>query len=162
MDSPSFKDLIIQEDDEKFTDFRWSFFTWLLDIDDESLAKIKKSSDSKHIRLVLFTQKILLKVSCNIICNEILIFILFFVKQNQLITHHEADVILLTESDSQTKSNVYVPKNRPPPPMPNDRFPSYVGIDWVITAHKYTIAFELVCHCLEMCGLRNETVTIFV
>lgn len=40
------------------------------------------------------------------------------------------------------------------------RFPNHVEVDWIHVTHKYTIAFELVCHCLELCGLRKETVRI--
>lgn len=73
---------------------------------------------------------------------------------------HEADVLLLIEFYGQNKSNVYVPKSyRPPPPKPTWRYPNYVEIAWLQTAHKYTIAFELICHCFEICGLRNETVS---
>lgn len=82
--------------------------------------------------------------------------IIYLVEQNEFITTDEARIILQTESDGQSKSNVYGPEN--PPPIPDDNFPRYIEIDWVLKAHKYTIAFELVCHCLELCGLRKETV----
>lgn len=83
----------------------------------------------------------------------------YVVEQNDFITTHEAEIIQRTESDGQSKGNVYKPKRFcPPPPLPNDNFPRYVELDWVITAHKYTIAFELICHCLELCGLGKETV----
>lgn len=36
----------------------------------------------------------------------------------------------------------------------------FIDRTWIQTAHKYTIAFESVCHCLELCGLRKETVNI--
>lgn len=38
--------------------------------------------------------------------------------------------------------------------------PHHIDGSWIQTAHKYTIAFESVCHCLELCGLRKETVSI--
>lgn len=44
--------------------------------------------------------------------------------------------------------------------LPNRRDPYFLDRAWIQTAHKYTIAFESVCHCLELCGLRNETVSL--
>lgn len=76
-----------------------------------------------------------------------------------MISPHEADILLLTELDGRSKGNVYMPRNFcPPPPMPDTHYPSFVDISWVQIAHKYTIAYELICHCLELCGLRKETV----
>lgn len=75
-----------------------------------------------------------------------------------MISNHEAEVILKTEMEGQSKNNSYRPTNCPPPPMPKQEFPNYIKLNWVLTAHKYTITFELVCHCLELCDLRKETV----
>lgn len=38
--------------------------------------------------------------------------------------------------------------------------PNFIDAAWIQAAHKYTIAFESVCHCLELCGLRKETVSV--
>lgn len=38
--------------------------------------------------------------------------------------------------------------------------PHFIDCAWIQIAHKYTIAFESICHCLELCGLRKETVSI--
>lgn len=81
-------------------------------------------------------------------------------KKHQFISTQVADIILLTELDGNSRSNTYRPKNvrLPPPTMPNWKLkhstPSSIQM-----AHKYTITFELVCHCLELCGLRKETVS---
>lgn len=80
-------------------------------------------------------------------------------KQNRLIAECDADLVFQTEIDGQKMTGTKPWLNKK-----DDRFPEYVDIDWVLIAHKYTIAFELICHCLEMCGLRDETVnfvTIF-
>lgn len=36
----------------------------------------------------------------------------------------------------------------------------FIDRAWIQIAHKYTITFESVCHCLELSGLRKETVSI--
>ncbi|XP_055326138.1 uncharacterized protein LOC129579974 [Sitodiplosis mosellana] len=138
---PTLNDLIIEEDNQQFAEPRWSLLQWLLDLDGKDITSIKKACDSKYIRIVLITLKFLLS--------------------HAIISTHEADILMLTESDGRSKNNVYVPKSfRPPPPMPNWRHPEYVAMSWVQTAHKYTIAFDLVRHCLELCGLRRETDSI--
>lgn len=43
--------------------------------------------------------------------------------------------------------------------LPTRRDPYFMDRAWIQTAHKYTIAFESVCHCLELCGLGKETVS---
>lgn len=66
-----------------------------------------------------------------------------------------------TEKTSETKDSVNTPNpNRSPPPMPDNRSPGDINVFWIQTAHKYTITFELICHCLELCGLRKETVSM--
>ncbi|XP_055320075.1 uncharacterized protein LOC129577310 [Sitodiplosis mosellana] len=40
-------------------------------------------------------------------------------------------------------------------PTKHDR--NFIDLEWIQVAHKYTIAFEAICHCLELCGLRKET-----
>lgn len=62
---PSVKELIVDENDEQFTDLRWSLFQWLINSDAETISKIRTSSDSKYIRIVRFTLKLLLSVSKN-------------------------------------------------------------------------------------------------
>lgn len=80
-------------------------------------------------------------------------------KQKQHITDVHAEMILLTEQKDQNRNDVDGERNfNSPPPMPNERYPNYVELAWVQAAHKYSICFELVCHCLELCGLRKETV----
>lgn len=70
-------------------------------------------------------------------------------------------MILLTETLNQHSHDVIGTRNfGSPPPMPSDQFPTYVELNWVQAAHKYSICFELVCHCLEFCGLRKETVRL--
>lgn len=36
--------------------------------------------------------------------------------------------------------------------------PEVVEKGWIQAAHRYTIAFEIICHSLEICGLRSQTV----
>lgn len=84
-------------------------------------------------------------------------------QQHNEISAGEADVIFLTESEAETKRNANLTMENasaplPPPPMPNDQYPSYAKMSWVLLAHKYTITFELICHCLELCGMRRRTV----
>lgn len=62
---PSLLELIVKENDEQFNDSRWALFQWLVNIGTESISKIKDSSDSKHIRLVRFTLKLLSEVRSN-------------------------------------------------------------------------------------------------
>lgn len=50
--------------------------------------------------------------------------------------------------------------NRRQTTLPTQHDLKYIGGAWINTAHKYTIAFESVCHCLELCGLRKETVSL--
>lgn len=77
-------------------------------------------------------------------------------KQNRLIAKPYAEVIFkldgITEFDDQETESEHQARVRPSQ--------DEVDIDCVLTAHKYTIAFELICHCLEMCGLRDETVKL--
>lgn len=73
-----------------------------------------------------------------------------FFGENQVITNREVDVILSMEFESHDKNNVYTTSSRPPPSM----------LNWAITAHDYTIAFETVCHCIVKCGQREETVKL--
>lgn len=69
----------------------------------------------------------------------------------------ESESIRRTEKEVQ--DNIHAQRlARSPPEFPNEPFPQYVDLLWIQAAHKYTIAFELVCHCFEVCGLRNETV----
>ncbi|XP_055304272.1 uncharacterized protein LOC129569461 [Sitodiplosis mosellana] len=131
---PSLQELLIAEQDKSFDQFRWALLQWLLDLSEETISKINGSK--KQLRVVLLT--------------------LNFLLSHQIISPHEADVLLLTELDGRSKGNVYVPRNCPPPPMPNTRVSNYVDVSWIQTAHKYTIAYELVCHCLELSGLRTE------
>lgn len=79
-----------------------------------------------------------------------------------MITKLECDNILLAEWDGQSKNNVYVPRGcRPLPPKLKPYNPNvFVDFDWVQAAHKYTISFELICHCLEICGLRKLSVSL--
>lgn len=49
-----------------------------------------------------------------------------------------------------------LPSGRLPPEL-DQEFLNTSGT-WSKTAHKYTIAFEIVCHCLEVSGLRQEAV----
>ncbi|XP_031619086.1 uncharacterized protein LOC116338142 isoform X2 [Contarinia nasturtii] len=136
MPLPSLVNLIIDEDNKSFNESRWCLLQNLLDLDEETISKINNAK--KQLRIVLYTLKFLLV--------------------NEIISTHDADILLVTELDGRSKGNVYVPKNakRPPPPMPNQHYPRYVEFPWVRIAHKYTIAFEHVCHCLEICGLRKE------
>lgn len=50
--------------------------------------------------------------------------------------------------------------NRARTTLPTRDDPHFIDRAWIQTAHKYTIAFESVCHCLELCGLRKETVSV--
>lgn len=66
-----------------------------------------------------------------------------------------------TEKPFETKDSVNIQNpNRLPPPMPDNRSPGDINVLWIQTAHKYTITFELICHCLELCGLRKEKVSM--
>lgn len=40
------------------------------------------------------------------------------------------------------------------------RLPEFVGLESIQTAHKYGIAYMVVCHALEVCGLRKEMVSL--
>lgn len=82
-----------------------------------------------------------------------------------MITALVADIILLTESDGEkvrieNEARFNGSSHSPPPSMPNTEYPTNVHISRVLLAHQYTIAFEVTCHCLEFCGLRNETVRL--
>lgn len=78
-------------------------------------------------------------------------------KQHNLIASREAAIIFLSERNRQSKrGNENVPAQ---PAVVNWRSPSHFEGSWIQTAHKYTIAFELICHCLEICGFRGETVS---
>ncbi|XP_055326137.1 uncharacterized protein LOC129579973 [Sitodiplosis mosellana] len=133
---PSLKELLIEEEDKSFDLSRLSLLMWLLDLSEETMSKI--NSSKKQMRIVLLTLNLLLT--------------------HRIITTHEADILLLTEFDGHSKGNVYVPKSfRPPPSKPNWRDSGHVDISWIQTVHKYTITYELVCHCLELCGLRKKT-----
>ncbi|XP_055304268.1 uncharacterized protein LOC129569458 [Sitodiplosis mosellana] len=127
MPLPSLENLIMREDVSSFDESRWSLFGWILELNEECISAIKSSIDSKYIRAVLFTLRLL--------------------RKHSFITIDEAEVILLTESDGQSK-------NRAAVFLPNS---FRVKGSWIHTAHKYTVAFETVCHCLEICGLRKET-----
>lgn len=73
----------------------------------------------------------------------------------------ESEAIRRTEKECQ--HNIYTQKSvRSPPEIPDERFPKNIDVLWIQAAHKYTIAFELVCHCFELCGLRKETVRMML
>lgn len=85
--------------------------------------------------------------------------IFIFFLQHQIISNRESIVFLNSEKQHETKAGVHVQRSvRQPPPMPKMRYPEHVEVEWIQLAHIYTIGYELVCHCLEMCGLRQETV----
>ena len=59
--------------------------------------------------------------------------------------------------EQNIKAALALPSGSSPPSKLDQRLPNISGA-WPETAHKYTIAFEIICHCLEVCGLRRETV----
>lgn len=63
------------------------------------------------------------------------------------------------DRNERTPHNWSNNKNRVRTTLPTQHDRKYIGSAWIQTAHKYTITFELVCHCLELCGLRKETVS---
>lgn len=81
--------------------------------------------------------------------------VFYLVKQHNLIASREAAIILLSERNRQSKRG----NGNVPSAVANWRSPSHFEGSWIQTAHKYTITFELICHCLEICGLRGETVS---
>lgn len=79
-------------------------------------------------------------------------------KQHESISDREANNIMLSEWEEQSKNIAKVAHNSQSGlQMPLSYCPD-VEITWVHTAHRYTISFELICHCLEICGLRKHTV----
>lgn len=78
-----------------------------------------------------------------------------------MITERDFNEILKLEKQLETKNMTSVERSsRGPPPLPKTRYPNHIKVAWIQTAHKYTIAFEMVCHCLELSGLRQETVCL--
>lgn len=62
MTLPSVVDLIAKEDDHSVAESRWGLMMWLLNIDKDSLSKIRTSADSKYIRVVNLTLQFLSSV----------------------------------------------------------------------------------------------------
>lgn len=68
-----------------------------------------------------------------------------------------------SEKQFEVNNNVLTPVSaRPSPKMPENHYIGHVETVWIQAAHKYTIAFELIGHCLELCGMRKETVNLII
>ncbi|XP_031619155.1 uncharacterized protein LOC116338187 [Contarinia nasturtii] len=128
------ENLICNENDPTFDEERWSLLRWLLSLNKDIVAKIMTSDETKFIKIVSLTTEFLLK--------------------HRIISAEEAEVILQVELNCQTKRSS-VRRIHRPPVMP--RFAGAIEKSWVQICHKYTISFELVCHCLELCGMRQHT-----
>ncbi|XP_055326141.1 uncharacterized protein LOC129579977 [Sitodiplosis mosellana] len=139
MPLPSLKELLVEEDNMRFDNSRWSLFKWLIGLNEESISDIRSSNDSKFIRIVSLT--------------------LTFLQLHKIISAHEANTIQQMEMERNIKTELDLPRGTSPPSKLNQRIPNINGA-WVQTAHKYTIAYEMICHCLEVSGLRKETAPI--
>lgn len=156
----------MNEDDTSLDEARWTLLQWVLDLDTETILNIQSSNSSKYIRIIEYTLKFLHVV----IIGHFSFLLVFFsikldniysrqTKQNHHISTDEDVIIRRTELDGQRKNSGYKPKSFcPPPSTPAWRDPGFVRRQEICTVHKYTVAFETVCHCLEICGLRKETV----
>ncbi|XP_055326140.1 uncharacterized protein LOC129579976 isoform X2 [Sitodiplosis mosellana] len=137
MQMPSLIELIVEEDCKSVDWCRWYLLRWLLDVPKAPITKIETSQSSKYMRIATLT--------------------LDFLKHHGIIRGREANAILEVESSVQSATNPRT--SRTPPPKPQWKWDD-ADASWVQIAHKYTITFELICHCLEVCGLRNETALI--
>lgn len=73
-----------------------------------------------------------------------------------MITEEVGDIILDVEFDVERQ----MAEDRGDDWWPPEPEWSYDDVDpsWTQMAQMYTITFQLICHCLERCGLRKETV----
>lgn len=62
---PNLKDLICEEDDEQFADYRWSLFHWLTELDADFISRVRSLEKPKHIKIALFALKVLVKRNFN-------------------------------------------------------------------------------------------------
>ncbi|XP_031628705.1 uncharacterized protein LOC116344351 [Contarinia nasturtii] len=143
MQLPSLEDLIVNENDARFNDQRWTLLQWLLDLEEETILQIRDELPvkcSKLIRVVLLTLK--------------------FLQMNEIITTREANIILTTELDVQAKREFYIKMigiETSESDLDKVIYEANMEMSWIQLAHKYTISFEIVCHCLELCGFRKQT-----
>ena len=63
MELPSIHELLIEEQDKSFDQFRWRVLEWALGLDEETTRKINDSTSKEELRIVLMTLKFLLFVS---------------------------------------------------------------------------------------------------
>lgn len=73
MELPSLIDLIVNEDDRTFDESRWSILHWLLfRMDQAPISEMRKSNNSKYIRIASLTLDFLKHVSrIFFFCNHI-------------------------------------------------------------------------------------------
>lgn len=75
-----------------------------------------------------------------------------------MITCEESKNLLETEWYFRMKRKAAVPEFRCPPRIAKRNLPKDMKMEWIQMAHKYGIAYSLICNALEVCGLRKETV----
>lgn len=147
-------DLVFKCNDKRFDNSRWSLFDWMFDFGLDFIRSAK--AVHKKYFAVLITIQYLLKV--------ILVHYIFnggskkwnlthevtskLISQQEEITIDEADAILITEEyvrDSRTRQDR------------GDRIEK-MNTHFIRLAHLYTKMYNLICHCLEVCGLFPFTV----
>lgn len=145
---PDLFDLVFKSNDKHFDNSRWSLFDWIFDFGPD-FTRLARALHRKYFA-VLVTIKYLLQVIHKLIFNGPMWFNLMqnFFSQQEEITIDEADAILITEE--------YV--RNPRPRQERGNHIETLNTHFIRLAHLYTKMYNLISHCLEVCGLFHFTV----
>lgn len=151
MKLPDLSELIFQTKVTRYDTTRWALLQWLFDFGMDFIRSIKRVN--KNYVAALVTIKYLLQVNereSNSIPESIeIISSIFCDFQQEEITIEEADAFLTTEMYTATNSK-----------RMSKELPRKLNSHYIRIAHLYAKIYCLVCHCIEVCGLSELTVSI--